>query len=484
MIRKLNKAVCFAVMALALMLGFAFGHGSRAYAREAAEQVTLKLVPSSREEAIITKSASGETVDPIVIKADKGTTITNAIKSYNSGWSVHTCPWATGSGTSTGTLIDGYMTHGQVINGNLSTPFTEITNNSEFITNRADGNAILNEDTTIYVPLDIGITHLVIESPSCTKSTSDGDPVVTMASGAKGYRLDGAWWCKSAGEQSSWTGSFAKMEACYAGVWLVQDYGYRLIYDQHKYVSVDNGECTKVYQVFPSQASGIIVQTEVAHNWDIKIKKATMTSTGVKTYICKDCGLTKEETIPKLTLASPTLTTNVNLNKKTVKATWNAVKGADGYVFSWRVKGGKWTSKNTTALNATVKGIQRGKKYVFKVVATKKATETTEAGTSEEAVNYREMKTIGEIFILQGKKSAKVKWLKVSTAKGYTVEYARKKSFKNAKSVTVKGKKKLSRKIKKLKSGKNYYFRVAHYSTAGGHKYIGVPSAVKKAKVR
>lgn len=73
-----------------------------------------------------------------------------------------------------------------------------------------------------------------------------------------------------------------------------------------------------------------------------------------------------------------------------------------------------------------------------------------------------------------GKKQFKAIWKKVSSATGYQVQYSTSKKFtkKTTKTVTVKGAKKTSLTVKKLKPKKKYYFRVrSYYTSRNGSKY-------------
>ena len=72
----------------------------------------------------------------------------------------------------------------------------------------------------------------------------------------------------------------------------------------------------------------------------------------------------------------------------------------------------------------------------------------------------------------RGKKSFTVKWKKQSTqTTGYQIRYSTKSSMSKAKTITVKGNKKTSKKIKHLKSKKKYYVQVRTYKTVKGKKY-------------
>lgn len=84
-----------------------------------------------------------------------------------------------------------------------------------------------------------------------------------------------------------------------------------------------------------------------------------------------------------------------------------------------------------------------------------------------------------------GKKYLKVYWEKSAGVKGYQLQYSTDKNFKkNKKTVTVKGAKTVSKKIKKLKSKKKYYVRVRSYRTLDGEKYYSKWSAKMSDKVK
>lgn len=81
------------------------------------------------------------------------------------------------------------------------------------------------------------------------------------------------------------------------------------------------------------------------------------------------------------------------------------------------------------------------------------------------------------------KKSVTVSWKKISCS-GYQIEYSTNKSFKKSKKVFCKSSKTTSKKIKKLKKGKKYYFRVRAYKTVNGKKTYGSWSAKKSIKCK
>ena len=84
-----------------------------------------------------------------------------------------------------------------------------------------------------------------------------------------------------------------------------------------------------------------------------------------------------------------------------------------------------------------------------------------------------------------GHRKITVTWKKqAKNVSGYQIQYGTKKNFKKAKTVKVKGAKKTSKVIKKLKSGKRYYVRIRSYRIVKGKKYVSAWSKRKTVKVR
>ena len=91
----------------------------------------------------------------------------------------------------------------------------------------------------------------------------------------------------------------------------------------------------------------------------------------------------------------------------------------------------------------------------------------------------------------KAKKAITVKWKKQaakmskSRITGYQIQLATDKQFtKNKKTVNVKGYKKVSKKVKKLKAKKKYYVRIRTYKTVSGQKYYSAWSKVKAIKTK
>ncbi len=82
-------------------------------------------------------------------------------------------------------------------------------------------------------------------------------------------------------------------------------------------------------------------------------------------------------------------------------------------------------------------------------------------------------------------KTVSVKWKRDNTVTGYVICYSSDKNFKkNVKKVTIGKNKTTSATIKKLRSKKTYYVKVASYKKVSGKTYTGKYSNVKKVKVK
>ena len=86
--------------------------------------------------------------------------------------------------------------------------------------------------------------------------------------------------------------------------------------------------------------------------------------------------------------------------------------------------------------------------------------------------------------VTAGKKTATVKWKKVSDATGYQVYRATAKNGTYKKVAAIKKNATVKYVNKSLKSGKTYYYKVRAYKTANGITAYGNFSAVKKVKVK
>ena len=81
------------------------------------------------------------------------------------------------------------------------------------------------------------------------------------------------------------------------------------------------------------------------------------------------------------------------------------------------------------------------------------------------------------------KKTATIKWKKLSDVNGYQIQYSKSKKFKRNSTVTA-GKNKTKKMIKKLSSKKKYYIRIRAYKTVAGKNKYGSWSRVKSVKTK
>ncbi len=181
-------------------------------------------------------------------------------------------------------------------------------------------------------------------------------------------------------------------------------------------------------------------------------------------------------------------TVNYERTVTTLRLYWSKVTGADGYeVYKYDeakkefVKVGSTTSKRSLKL----KKLKGGTDYEFKVRAYKKVNGCIVYGNfSEERLATTAPARATIKSVKAGKKSATVNWKTVNGASGYRVFYTTDKDFDYVSKKTVKDAKATSKTIKKLKSGKKYYFKVRAYKTFKGKNIYGNLSKVKSVKVK
>ena len=85
----------------------------------------------------------------------------------------------------------------------------------------------------------------------------------------------------------------------------------------------------------------------------------------------------------------------------------------------------------------------------------------------------------------KGSKSITVKWKKqTKQVDGYQIQYSTNKKFKGAKTVTLTGAKKTTKRIKGLKGKKKYYVRIQTFKKVNGRYYFSDWSKVKRVKTK
>lgn len=167
----------------------------------------------------------------------------------------------------------------------------------------------------------------------------------------------------------------------------------------------------------------------------------------------------------------------------------NLVQGVDytetrnytssGYTIIFRGIGNYTDSKE---INVNIKTVNAGSDSS----SSSSGTSTNSGSTSNTSTNTTTKTTKPKkpaiSKLTKGKKQFKVTWKKVSGVTGYQVQYSTSKKFtkKTTKTVTVKGAKKTSLTVKKLKSKKKYYVRIRTYK---GKTYSSW-STVKNVKTK
>lgn len=156
----------------------------------------------------------------------------------------------------------------------------------------------------------------------------------------------------------------------------------------------------------------------------------------------------------------PAATSKIAVKQTTnvIKASWKKVAGASGYrVYIY--KGKKLVkSVDTTKLTLTFKKLSKGTEYkivvkAYKTIDGKKVLSLV----SKELLTATKLSAPTSVKVKAGNKKATVSWTKVKSANSYTVYYSTKKNSGFKKLTVIKN----SADIKKLSSGKTYYFKVA-----------------------
>lgn len=175
------------------------------------------------------------------------------------------------------------------------------------------------------------------------------------------------------------------------------------------------------------------------------------------------------------------------VSSTSVKLSWNAVTNTTHYrVYKYNSATGNYDYVATTGnTNIKLSGLTTATKFKYRIRAftrvgdndyfsEKYAYVTTMTKPAKSGIKSLSSKT---------KKYATITLKSINLADGYEITYSTSKSFKNAKSVTV-SKSKLKTTIKKLTSGKKYYFKARAYRKFSGKKVYGKYSSIKSKKIK
>ena len=264
--------------------------------------------------------------------------------------------------------------------------------------------------------------------------------------------------------------SIMEIGACGLGYYFNESYWEDKVYSSF----VIEGTPGSVAEQYADSCGIKFVDPNHTHSYTSKVtKKATVNSTGVKTYTCS-CGDSYTKTIAQLKCSKPKFSKIENTTDG-VKITWGKVSGADKYDVYRKTGGsGKYSKIGTTSKTYyTDKKASSGKKYYYYVKA------VNEAGCSE-ASSSKSILYLADTTLSTPKSTKSgitLKWKKVIGAEGYRV-YRKTGSGSYSKIATVKGNSKVSYTDKKTNKGKTYTYKIKAYKSKTTSAY----SNTKKIK--
>ncbi len=179
----------------------------------------------------------------------------------------------------------------------------------------------------------------------------------------------------------------------------------------------------------------------------------------------------------------------VPVNSSKIKISWEKMTAADGY-FLYRYDSSKkaWNCikeiSKSTVTSYVDSRLASGTAYKYQVCAYIADKGEKKSGILSKAVTVATKPAKCVIKKASAKnKSIVLNWKK-KAGSGYEITYSTKKNFSGAKTIKVKGARKSSYTIKKLKAGKTYYVKIRAYKKAGNKIYRGAYSARKAVKVK
>lgn len=138
----------------------------------------------------------------------------------------------------------------------------------------------------------------------------------------------------------------------------------------------------------------------------------------------------------------------------------------------------------------TITAYLEGSAFRYRTIGTRTAVLTI-LSTGNQVTQSTETTVIEKVakvrsFKVKRKNSGTVKlqWSKNPEASGYQIQYSLKKNFKTKKTIRINKPGKASYVIKKLKKGRNYYFRIRAYKAVDGKTTYSAWSAKKKIKIK
>lgn len=185
-------------------------------------------------------------------------------------------------------------------------------------------------------------------------------------------------------------------------------------------------------------------------------------------------------------IKSPKVKLSVNKSDKKARLIWKKSFGASKYAV-YKKSGEEYKKvAQTLSTNFLLTNLKPGKKYTYAVRAYSLVRNKGYYSAYSDITFFTKYKKIVIKSVKsKSKGTATVKWTpKKSGAKGYQIQYARNKSFNNAKTVLIEQKKSQKIKITDLKSAKKYYFRVRSYNIKDNTKIYSIYSDKLFTKIK
>lgn len=212
---------------------------------------------------------------------------------------------------------------------------------------------------------------------------------------------------------------------------------------------------------------------------------------GLLKISCRVCNTVIErKTVPELISTAENACTPEAVRKFRVKAysvtsvklTWEKSEYALSYRVYYSTDKKKWKSVSSVRTSLTVNKLKPARKYYFKICAV--GDEVTGAESKIISVCTTPKKAVLREVVSAEKSAVTVKWEKQSNVSGYEISYSLHKFSKRKNTEKYSVSKGTKKTIKKLNSGKKYYFRIRAYKKFGSKKVYGAYSDTKTVKIR
>ncbi len=224
---------------------------------------------------------------------------------------------------------------------------------------------------------------------------------------------------------------------------------------------------------------------DITHQEEVNAM-AEAIETAVKNLVLKAVEEPQPPTVTSLAAPKSVKARSVAYNK--IKISWKKVTNASGYeIFQYNSKTKKYKKiGSTTKISYTKKGLKTGTVYKFKVRAYRKESGQTVRGKFSSVVSAKPAlsKVAGFKKGKIKKKSISMSWKKVSGANGYRVFRAASKKGKYKVIKTITKGKIVKFTDKRVKSRKNYYYKIRAYRKVGKKKVYGGYSKIIKFRAK